>query len=178
MYTKYSKTFNFGKIDYHENNRKTCAVEVEVTLSLRECNNTSHNYYEFTASANVWNNIHTDIYIGGQCLDTINRYYRNQLCDIPLWDEIYNLWESYHLNDMHAGTPEQEKAIEEWKSQGNSYDYKEVCEYLKSIDLYEVKFTGWSSSHHYENELYKYGHAWLIQELPDEVVERIQTLLN
>ena len=35
--------------------------------------------------------------------------------------EVYDLWSKYHLNYLHAGTPEQERAVDNWEKKGNSY---------------------------------------------------------
>lgn len=85
------KTFNFGKVDYLHHGRKDCAVEV--TIELKDTNDGP----EFTASGNIWNARHTDIYSGGQNLDTIARFVKG-----PTFKKIYRLWTLYHLNGMHA----------------------------------------------------------------------------
>ena len=110
-------------------------------------------------------------------MDEIYKY-RKQLSEPELFNEIYGLWKKYHLNGMHAGTPEQEAAIKEWETAGNRYDYKAACEMLKKINLYEVNYTGASVGRMYNNEPYKYGQAWLIQELPGNVLLRIEHLLS
>lgn len=152
------KTFNFGKIDFYGNGRKTNLVTV--TVELRNTDKGA----ELSACGDIWNNLKTDVVCGGQCLDEIKEYIKS-----PLFLEIYNFWKLYHLNGMHAGTKEQEKAIEEWKSKGNKYNYTAVCEYLKSIDLYEVEHNG---------ELYKYGHGWLFEEIPESDLQRIKELIQ
>ena len=185
------KTFNFGKIAYTGQN-KSNAVDVTVELRRQGGEETftidrktgektvtwkTPVYYELSICGNVWNCRHTDIVTGGQCLDTIAEYKR-QLNNPALFDELYTLWNNYHLNGMHAGTPEQEAAVNEWKAAGNRYDYTSACEMLKERGLYEVNYTGLSVGRRYENEPYKYGHAWLIQELPADVVSRVGALIN
>ena len=185
------KTFTFGEIAYNSN-RRTNLVEIEVELRNRGGEDTftidrktgaktftgkTPIYTELSICGSVWNCGHTDILCGGQCLDTIAEY-RDQLTDPELFDELLQLWEKYHLNGMHAGTPEQEQAIEEWKTEGNRYDYDAVCEMLKMRGLYEVNYTGLSIGRRYENEPYKYGHAWLVQSLPGDVLLRVEHLLN
>ena len=178
------KTLEFGKIDYNKSGRRNCLVTVDVELRERGgektfaidpktkekifTGNETPKYCELSICGNIWNPRKTDIYCGGQCLDEIAKYVKN-----PLFKEIYTLWKNYHLNGMHAGTPEQEKVIDEWKAKGNKYEYNAVCEYLKSINLYEVKYSGLSVGKRYNNELYKYGHGWIIQELPENVKNRI-----
>ena len=99
---------------------------------------------------------------------TIAKYVKN-----PLFRELHSLWKNYHLNGMHVGTPEQERAIDEWKTKGNKYEYNAVCEHLKSINLYEVNYSGLSVGKRYNNEKYRYGSGWIIQELPENVKNRI-----
>ena len=152
------KTISFGKVDYNGNGRKTNEVTVE--LELR---NTDKGI-EFSACGNIWNHIHTDILCGGQCLDTITEFITD-----PTFKEIHRLWKLYHLNSMHAGTVEQEQAIEEWKAKGNRYDYTAVCEYLKSINLYEVE---------HEGKPYKYGHAWLYRAIPEADLNKIKEIMG
>lgn len=151
------KTFNFGKIDFYGRGRKTNLVTV--TVELRNTDNGA----ELSVCGDIWNNLKTDIVCGGQCLDEIKKYIKS-----PLFLEIYNFWKLYHLNGMHAGTRAQEKAIEEWESKGNKYDYTAVCEYLKSIDLYEVEHNG---------QPYKYGHGWIFEEIPENDLQRIKELI-
>lgn len=181
------KVFNFGKINYNESGRKNCPVTVELELRKKGgektftidpktkeriyTGETTPIYYEFSASGTIWNAKKTDCLEGGQCLDTIAEYIKD-----PLFLEIYGLWGKYHLNGMNAGTPEQKEAIQKMGSR--SYNYKTVCEYLKNIGLYEVNYTGLSIGKVYNNEPYKYGHAWLIREIPQDVITRITEILK
>lgn len=65
------------------------------------------------------------------------------------------VWGRWHLNDMKAGTKKQETAVKEYMK-SHKYDYSEVCEYLKEIGLYE-------------DNGYRYGSAWLKEELSNHV---------
>ena len=156
------KTFNFGKIDGYGNGRKTCEVTIDVELRETEKGK------EFSACGNVWNHLHTDIIMGGQCLDSIAKYVKNDTFKL-----IYKMWEKYHLNGMHAGTHAQEEALEEAVKSGKlerygANNYTETCDYLKSIGLYEVEYNG---------KPYKYGHGWLFWEIPEEDLKQIEKLL-
>ena len=148
------KKFKFGAIDFEGTGVKDC--QVEVTIELRE----TEGKPRFTASGDIWQPDHTDILCGGQCLDTIAEYIK-----APKFKEIYRLWKLYHLNDMHAGTPKQEAAIEEWKAKGNQYDYDKVCEYLASINLLV-------------DGDYQYGTAWLYEAIPDDDLNKIKELIS
>jgi hypothetical protein len=148
-----NKTFEFGKIDYNNSGRKENLVTVEIEL-------TDKDKPKFSASGNIWNRIQTDILCGGQNLDELKEY-----INTPLFNEIYRLWKLYHLNGMNAGTPIQSKAIENWESMGNTYDYNKACEYLKSIGLYN-------------DEGYVYGTSWLYREIPANDLNKIKALFN
>lgn len=183
------KIFNFGEIDFTGNGKADNLVTIEAELKTRggkqtykvdpktkertHTGNITPSYVEFTASGSVWNARQTDCLTCGQCLDTIAEYIAD-----PVFAEIYKLWKQYHLNGMHAGTPEQEAAVNEWKAAGNKYDYMAACEYLKSINMYEVNCTVLSGGRRYNNEPYRYGSAWLIQELPGDVLIRLEHLLS
>lgn len=183
------KVIEFGKIDYMNRGRKDCPVTVEIEIRQQGgektftinpetkeriyTGKTTPIYNELSICGTIWNPRRTDCYCGGQCLDTIAEY-----INAPLFQELYKYWKLYHLNGMHAGTPEQEKAIEEWKQAGNKYDYSAACEHLKSIGLYEVNYTGVSVGRYYNNEPYKYGHGWLVQDLPADVLKRIYEIIE
>ena len=153
------KTIEFGKHAIASNRRIN---SVDVTLELSQ---DKQGRDVFSACAYAWNNLHTDIVTGGQCLDTLagrSRALRNN----RLYMEILGLWQRNHLNDMHAGTRAQEKAVDEWLAgTGRRYDYGEACEYLKSIGLYE-------------DNGYKYGHGWQYYDISDEDLKRIKEIIN
>ena len=158
------KTFEFGKIDYNHHGRRNCAVDV--TVEFKEYNGV----WEFTASGNIWNTRHTDVYCGGQCLDDIAKYVHN-----PEFKEIYRLWKKWHLNTMHAGTEKQEEALDAWhqSQQGKNkrafFDYKKDCEYLDSIGLLFDDYDG---------KPYKYGCGWLTRIIPADEQEKILKLFS
>lgn len=155
------KRFNFGKIAY-KGGRKINAVDVDV------CYGEEDGHKTFAASARVWNMTHTDIIVGGQCLDDIAEFVKDEK-----FNEILRLWKLYHLNDMHPGTREQEEALEEAVKEGkleNRYasNYTNCCEYLKSIGLYEVE---------HEGKPYRFGTGWLIWDIPEADIKKIEELL-
>ena len=156
------KTISFGKVDYTGTGRRRYPVEVEIRLRDGE-----HGPV-FTASASVWNHIHTDIVMGGQCLDYMDQL--PELHDNPVFAEILDLWRKYHLNDMHAGTEEQEDAVKAWRAEhGGRYDYEQEREHLKSVGLYEVELDGVP---------YRYGTRWLYREIPAPDLDRIRALFS
>lgn len=98
---------------------------------------------------------------GGQCIDEIaDLFIENETAQ-----EIRELWKKYHLNDMHAGTPEQEGALERAGLGEFANKYSECCEYLKRIGLYDQNG-------------YKFGTGWLKWEIPAKDLKRIENLLK
>ena len=156
----YSNTFrqiNLGKIAYSSKRKVNDAIAL-VRLDERE------NKPVFTASLKIWNATHTDIVGSGQCFNLFRSYFS----DNKLFQEIYDLWSKYHLNSLHSGTPEQEKALADAKKQNiDVSDYTKACDYLKTVNLYEVP---------YEGKNYKYGSGWIYFGIPDNDLDRILKL--
>lgn len=187
------KTFDFGKIAYGNPSRKSNRVTITVELRNRGgeptftvdrktgektfTGETTPAYVELSICGAIWNARGTYYLCGGQCLDTIAKY-RRQLSDRELFDTLFSLWKNYHLNGTHAGTPEQEQAVAEWRAEGNRYDYTAACEMLKQRGLHEVNYTGLSVGRRYDNEPYKYGHGQLVQELPGDVLLKVEHMLS
>lgn len=110
---------------------------------------------------------------GGQCLDTMIVMFPPLLGNerFAFW---YKMWKVHHLNDLHAGTKEQEKVLKEAVENGiipgyGANYYTESCEYLKSIDLYEVEYDG---------KPYRYGHGWIYYEIPEEDLNKIKETMS
>lgn len=168
-----NRTIDIQKVDGYGNGRKSCMVSVELEL----------NNGKFLASADLWRSDNSDILMGGQCFDELLNDYP-ELKDNDVFMETYDLWSKYHLNNMHAGTPEQEEAIKEWKAKGNEYNYKSACEYLMTIDLYAVPVSTIDLKANpqfkdaEEGTMYEYGHSWLKEEIPEQDVERIESLIK
>ena len=67
-------------------------------------------------------------------------------------------WERWHLNDMRAGTPKQEELVRKWRLTADDKSYSEACKMLESNDLLI-------------DGGYRYGTAWLKEEVPLDVLE-------
>lgn len=162
----------FGKYAvYGHQKRNMCDVEMELRVIGGEPTFTMKGVYtgkytprrlEFAVCDNVWNDLHTDIVMSGQCLDDMP-------VKEPLFCEIRELWHKYHLNTLHAGTPRQEYMVRKWESAGNRYDYKAVCEYLDSIGLRKTIWDG---------KDYEYGHGWLYFPIPRKDLKRIVEIMR
>lgn len=156
---------NFGKIDYNDKNRKVNEVVVEMELKENK-----EGQKCFSASAAVYNSRHTNWEMGGQCLDDIQALVERDTPYGAEYGEIVRLWQAYHLNDSHAGTPEQEKALKEAGLNGFAAQYDECCEYLKGIGLYEVALP--------DGSLYKFGTGWLTEEIPERDLQEIEDIIQ
>lgn len=153
------KTFDFGKIDWYGRGRKVNVVTVDVRFEDEAKGPT------FSVCADVWNTRRTDIVAGGQILDELSKF--KFLGGNELFRKIRRLWKAYHLNDMHAGTPAQEKYLAEHRTWRG--DYKKDRECLKEAGLYRVMMDG---------KPYEYGHAWLYWPIPAEDLAEIKELLG
>lgn len=99
---------------------------------------------------------------------------REETTDINSYKELFvspedlqiiaKVWDKWHLNDLNAGTVKQQAFINEWKK-NNKYDYSLACEALKTAGLYE-------------DNNYKYGHSWLINPLPENIITEIITIFD
>ena len=156
------RKIDLGKIAW-TGKQKSYAVDLEI--DLRE---DRFQRPVLSICGNVWNTKHTDIVCGGQCLDEIAKYI-HQLDEPNLFIFIYKMWKKYHLNDMHAGTPEQEQELKTWRmTLDHSPSYDECCRHLESVGLYEVEYHGCEY-----NGVYKYGTAWLYQPIDADDLDRI-----
>ena len=99
---KKERVFSFGKIAY-QGKRKINEVTLEI--GVRDWNG----YPEFTACANVWNNIHSDIVAGGQMVDDLYNEFPEIRHSI-LYETILRLWKKYHLKDV-SNIPKEDKEL-------------------------------------------------------------------
>lgn len=84
-----------------------------------------------------------------------------------LQQKLLDIWDTYHLNGMSAGTKEQDEELKKvWL---NVTDYDKACEYLKSIWLYEVD---------YKWEKYKYWSWFIYKDFPDNFEEDLFNLID
>lgn len=172
------KKLYFGKIDLKKTGKKVNDCYVRIELHEKGGGHTAERvekprYLELQICGEVWNARNTDVIMGGQCLDNMLPYLRKD----GRFIKVYNVWKNWHLNGMHSGTPEQEAKIREWEEAGNSWDYDKVCEMLEACGLYEVEYTGKASSHYYDHEMYAYGHDWIVNELPDDVLKYVREVV-
>ena len=154
------RTITFGKIAY-QTKRKTNEVTVELELCETE------EGPEFSASCDVWNSRHTDIIMGGQCLDDIQPYMRGK----PLFAEIVELWKKHHLNGMNPGTPKQMQCIKDHKDEINENDGWYIKE-LNLLNKYNMDVVEWQGKPH------KYGTGWIYRPIPEPDLSRIKEIIQ
>ena len=107
---------------------------------------------------------------GGQCLDTLMKIYEEQNVIVPYKIALLTgLWEKYHLNDLHAGTPEQEEYLHSIGITGFANNYEKCCEALKEAGLYECEWKGKKSY---------FGGSWFHWDIPAEEIKRIYEILQ
>jgi len=138
------KIIEFGKVAASGGNTKRNLVTLEV--ELKETNKG----LVFSVCGNVWNHIHTDTILGGQCLDSIWSDYGNQLKNAGLYRGIMGLWKKWHLNNLHAECTHQEKRGWTWENHQSARCWK--C--------------GW-----------KLGHGWNYREIEPLDLKRIRKIL-
>jgi len=98
----------------------------------------------------------------GQCTETIREFWGSdskvaELCD---------LWNRWHLNGLRAGTRVQGEHLRENPPQPPFFPeshYEKSCKILETAGLYEDRG-------------YKYGHRWLVEDLPKDVLKRLGEL--
>ena len=77
---------------------------------------------------------------------------------------LYQIWRRWHLNDMRAGTFAQEEILRQAKDKGvDVSSYEKACDYLHSFDVLV-------------DEGYRYGSAWMKEELPQDVIDYLSAL--
>lgn len=84
--------------------------------------------------------------------------------------KFFDAWERWHSNDMQACLPAQEQFLRENLIKGVMDHYTRACEALAATGLYP------DSNYIRKGEPYKYGSAWLFEELPNDVLEYFASL--
>lgn len=143
------KVLNFGNIAY-DGGKKVNAVTIEIELKGDE-------KPVLSICGNIYNSTGTDIVCGGQCLDDLLPYFKNN----AKFAEIYRLWKLYHLNDMHAGTEAQEELLKRY----NVSKYDEACKLLAENNLYN-------------DNGYIYGSGWLYRSIPENDLNKIIEIIE
>lgn len=102
-------------------------------------------------------------YCGGQCREEIDEILKQYDAETVERTKIKYLRENYHLNDLHAWTPRQEKRLKSNGLKNWANDYARICEILKEHHLYADKGR-------------KFGTGWNYWEIPAEDLKEIKSL--
>lgn len=134
----------------------------------------------FSMSGEIWNWQGTDLRSVGQNVEEIAAAFPGH-ARVQLMAEI---WRRYHLNDMRAGSPDQElwlRAHEvEWekaKARGEDY-YAWASAGLAAARLNpdpNFIYVGEGAANVRQQGGYRYGSAWVREEIPAEVISEIET---
>lgn len=89
----------------------------------------------FSCSADIYNK--GQFYAGGQCREEIDALRETYLNKDLLRPQIKRAWTTYHLNDLHAGTPRQEQRLKNNNIKGRANNYETICKTLKKHHLFK-----------------------------------------
>lgn len=153
-----------GKVDYNETGMKNC--EAIITWKFENGN--------FSMSAEVWNPRHTDIYCGGQCVDTVAAYFPAN----AKAQRMVEIWKRWHLNDMRAGC--QHQRASHWEDR--RINPEELPNHRGNRDEQGFLASWVLPTEHVDGVLtkacptcgYKYGSAWLKETIPPEIAKEIE----
>lgn len=145
------KVISLGKVDYNRSGRRNCEAEIEIELDNGR----------LSICAGIWNPRHSDYYTCGQCVDTVAAFFpKNKKVQ-----EIVQVWDRWHLNDMRAGTPAQMAVIRQHELEFPGYPtshYDWACQLLEANGLLV-------------DNGYAYGSAWLKEELPADILAKVES---
>lgn len=163
-----------GKCDFGRvKDADEALVKVVVTWALNDG--------RFSMQGEVWEPIRGrwEMTSGGQCLDTIKTLLPND----KLFAEMHEIWSRWHLNDMRAGCEHQR--AEKWDERP-IYADKPTRAYVSHAD----GTSSWNMLTWLPVEKggllsapcptcgYKYGTKWLKEELPQDVLDKINAWGN
>lgn len=142
-----------GKIDYNGRGRRNC--EVALVWELREG--------RFSMQGEIWNPRKSDLYSCGQNVSGVCGYFSQD----KKAQRMLAIWERWHLNDMQAGSPRQMAYLREHPIDPKSYTYPK--------SYYEIVSQVLTDAGLNPDNGYLYGHSWLLEEIPADVVAEIQS---
>lgn len=158
--------WEIGKVDYNGSGRRNCMVALTWSLDNGR----------FSMCGEVWNPRRSDVYSCGQNIDEIARLFPGN----ARVQRMAEVWRRWHLNDMKAGSPAQMAWLEanasDWAAYqagkrgigygGNHYVW--ACEALSAAGLNP------DTGYLHNGSPYRYGSAWLREDLPAEVVAEVE----
>lgn len=161
----FKTTILIGKYAPGASRLANCPVELTVEIS-----NQNGKGDELSIQANVWMVSRRDIYAGGQLRENVRDYLTKPLIGEEKLARILEIWDRWHLNGLQAGCEHQ---------RARGWGKTEL-----TLPSSEKKLSGWVyPTEHPEGVLckpcpvcgYKYGSAWLREELPQEIIDEIKS---
>ena len=160
--------YYLGKCAYNNPTRKTS--EAYLSWELKDGT--------FSMSGEIWKPGKRDVYMGGQCVDTVVEFFPD---DVKA-QRMAAIWKRWHLNDMRAGCEHQRAA--EWKKV--RIDPAEVPNITANCDEKGVLAIWVRKTEHPAGLLcepcpvcgYRYGTAWLKEEIPQDIQDEIRSWSN
>lgn len=153
--------------------KKGRVVEIKIELRQKEKGisidlEPIKGHLELGISGGIWNFKNTDYLCVGQIQGDLRSRLEDKALvfhDESLTEEklkrLLDIWDRWHLNTLNAGTREQNQKVKERLTEEN-YTYPGACIVLKNSDLYEDRGC-------------RYGSTWLVELLPEEVIEEIKS---
>lgn len=108
--------------------------------------------------------------IAGQIHEELSKVIPSIGWTIDLLSCLQSIWERWHLNGLRAGSPKQEAYLRELEANGIQIDYETACDALKKAGIYE------DEDCIRNGRPYRYGSAWLKEEVPAWVLDWLQSL--
>jgi hypothetical protein len=113
----------------------------------------------------IWNKRKSDYTCCGQIHETLEEMYNNKELKLSIKEETFlwllKTWKVWHLNDLHAGTSNQDEVLAKVKYPG--YPMEHYTWALGVLEQAGLK----------TDRGYAYGAAWLFQEIPSSVIKKI-----
>lgn len=154
-----------GKVPYRPGGARVCPVYLTWELDAGR----------FSACGEIWNHMQTDVTRCGQCVDTVAAMFPHN----KTAQAILRIWRRWHLNDMRAGCEHQRAAG--WEDV--RIPPSELPDSRANQDEGGI-LALWVYRHEHPKGLlcepcpvcgYKYGTAWLLEEIPADVIAEIES---
>jgi hypothetical protein len=159
------RKYFLGMCDAYGNGQKSCKAFITWELKEDNC---------FSMCAEIWNPRETDILQGGQCVDSVAKYFPHNMKA----QRMVKIWERWHLNDMKADCVHQRESG--WNKR--RINPKELPNSRANRDEKGILASWVYEKEHPRGFLmkpcpvcgYKYGSAWLKEEIPQKVIDEIK----
>ena len=154
----------YRNLEFRDSRRNYITLEVEIktvesersTIDLEDI--TEYKVLAITGELREFTGGRPSLSCSGQIKDEMITKNKTKL-------RLIEIWQRWHLNDQKSGTRKQNECLDNWKDRPKGWSYEEDCQYLKEHSLYN-------------DNGYRYGTAWLVEILPDEIMKEIDILCS